>query len=113
MKKKVCFVLIILASFISGYSQKVFYVAPNGNDSNFGTIDKPFQTIQKALDQATVSNVKSILLNEGVYQLDAPIVLQPRHSGIIISNFNQEKVVISGGRELNGWKKTKERLVGN
>jgi len=107
MKRTICLLLIILANFVFGFSQSVLYVSPDGNNANSGTKEQPFKTIQKALDQAAESNVESILLKEGVYQLEAPIVLQPKHSGKKISNFDHGRVVISGGRQLTGWKKQK------
>lgn len=42
-----------------------FYVAPNGSDSNPGTIDRPFKTIKKAA--SIVSAGSTVYIREGVY----------------------------------------------
>lgn len=103
--------LIFLTGIVSGYSQTALYVSPGGDDSNPGTKGKPFKTIQKALDGSVGSNTGTILLKEGVYQLDKPIVIGPEHSGtsagLLITPEPNAKVVISGGKEITGWQKQK------
>ncbi|HYH03933.1 MAG TPA: right-handed parallel beta-helix repeat-containing protein, partial [Bacillota bacterium] len=49
------------------------YVATYGNDSNPGTIDKPFKTIQKADSVATPGI--TIYVRSGVYSYSAPLTL--------------------------------------
>ena len=48
--KKITFLLFSIVSF--SFSQQKesikFYVSPNGNDSNIGTLDEPFKTIEHA-----------------------------------------------------------------
>jgi hypothetical protein len=89
------------------YSQSQLFVSVSGNDSNPGTKELPLKSIQKAVDLAVAQNFREVLLQEGTYFLTAPIVLQPKHSGLNIRSFDQNKVVISGGKELTGWKKQK------
>ena len=48
--KKLCMLLFMIILVITGYSQNTFYVSSSGDDSNPGTLEKPFKTIQKALD---------------------------------------------------------------
>ena len=38
---------------------RTFYVAPDGKDSNKGTIDSPFATFNKALEIPSISEVVS------------------------------------------------------
>lgn len=105
---KLLFLIILFFVNISGHAQKTLYVSPDGNDSNTGTLDQPFKTIQKAIDAVVVSEAKAVLLKEGVYQLEEPLQLLPAHSsddGLKISNYSKDKVVINGGREITGWRK--------
>src|SRR5688572_28317945 len=54
-----------LCSFtLMGYSN-VYYVAPNGNDANVGTIGSPFLTIQRA--QTAVVAGDTVYIRGGVY----------------------------------------------
>ncbi len=55
--------------------QTVYYVSPTGNDSNAGTIDEPWQTIQKAADTLTAGETVSI--RGGTYHER----ILPRNSG--------------------------------
>ncbi len=53
-KAKVFFILFLfLLSCSSGEKEIVFYVSPEGNDMNPGTVEQPFKNIEKA--QETVS----------------------------------------------------------
>lgn len=106
--------LIFFAGVISGYTQTAFYVSPEGNDANPGSKEKPFKTIQKALDESVHSNIRLILLKEGIYQLDKPIVVKPEHSGdstlLIIQPETNAKTIVSGGTEITGWVKQENGL---
>jgi hypothetical protein len=107
--KKAKLLYIVMFIYFSGFSQNL-YVSPEGNDSFPGTLNQPFKTIQKALDVAVESKVKAILLKEGVYQLEKPLKLLPANSSddsLKIMNYANDKVVISGGREITGWKQNK------
>lgn len=46
-------------------SDNALYVSPSGSDTNAGTFDAPFKTVQKALD--TVKAGQTIYLREGTY----------------------------------------------
>ena len=47
------FLFIFLLSCTSGEEEIAFYVSPEGNDMNPGTVEQPFKNIEKA--QETVS----------------------------------------------------------
>lgn len=114
MKNILYSLLILLTGIIPGYSQTTLYVSPEGNDTNHGTKRSPFKTIQKALDESVGSNIGTILLKEGVYQLDKPITILPEHSRdssrLIIQPEANAKAVISGGKEITGWAKQENGL---
>src|SRR5438552_11549535 len=98
-----------------------WYVATNGNDAWSGTrIDAaankrngPFASISKALEvarNAKPSQVRTILVRAGVYELSEPISLTAADSGndaahpLTIAAYRKEKPVLSGGRPITGWK---------
>jgi hypothetical protein len=107
--KALCFILLMISLNAEAYSPAGFYyVSPDGLDTNPGTLDQPFKTIQRALDAAIAVKVKAIYLKEGIYQLEEPLQILPAHSsdeGLTITGYSKDRVVISGGREITGWRK--------
>lgn len=83
------------------------YIAPNGNDTNPGTRDKPFATLHRAL---AAKDRDTIILRGGTYFLDTPLVLGPEHNGLTIAAYRDERPVISGGRRLTGWRSATNQL---
>jgi Pel9A-like, right handed beta helix region/Secretion system C-terminal sorting domain len=63
LKVYTCFIFLVLNTNI--FSQ--IYVAPDGNDSNAGTIDQPLESIQKA--QELVSPGDTVYIRGGTYQV--------------------------------------------
>ncbi|MDY6314579.1 MAG: right-handed parallel beta-helix repeat-containing protein, partial [Clostridia bacterium] len=84
------------------------YVAPNGNDSNTGTIDKPFKTLEKARDY--IRNFKkrdipiTVYLRGGEYLLSTTLSLGASDGGTAASApvtykaYSGEDVVITGSK---------------
>lgn len=75
--------------------QADYYVAPTGNDSNPGTIDQPWQTIQKAADTLRAGEV--VAIRGGTYRER----ILPRNSGepgkeIVYMAYPGETVTIDG-----------------
>ena len=110
MKRLSLLILVLLtSSFCFGGE---WFVAPNGNDSNPGTKEQPFATLEKARDAArvstdptnTVNTVNAVRLAAGVYERTEPFVLDERDSNTIYLG-DGPNTVISGGRSLDGWKK--------
>jgi len=93
-----------------------FYVSPNGNDSNKGSIEAPFLSIerakievQKEIQKGLTENIIIHLL-EGTYLLDKTIVfgLKDSPKGKFTVNYQAYKndlVVISSGHAVGIWKK--------
>lgn len=74
----------------------IFFVAPNGNDANPGTMDQPFLTIQHCASNAPSGSTCEI--RAGTYrETVAP------NSGVTISAFNHEAVVVDGSDPIGGW----------
>jgi len=93
-----------------------FYVATNGKDSNPGTAGAPFATLAKARD-AVRKKVASeltdnvlVLIRGGSYPQAETLRFGPEDSGtdkfsITYAASSGEKVILSGGRKITGWKK--------
>jgi hypothetical protein len=89
------------------------FVATNGSDSNNGSAQKPWQTLQHGITQLRNhrrAGIKKIVLNirAGTYYLSQILRMTeadspPAGVEIFIRNFNKEKVLISGGRKISGW----------
>ena len=72
------------------------FVAPNGSDSNAGTIDQPYLSIQHC---ATTSGPGDrCAVRAGTYRE----TVTP-NSGITIASYNGESVVVDGSDPINGW----------
>jgi len=81
----------------------VYYVAPNGNDSNPGTMDAPWRTIQKAAN--TLQAGETVYIREGTYHEQ----VIPRYSGsagnyITFAAYPGETPTLDGGGvSMGGW----------
>lgn len=97
-----------------------FYVSPDGNDNNPGTLERPFATIQRARDAVRAINVNvkndiTVYLRGGKYYQDSAITFDERDSGpeghrVIYTNYNGEHAQIIGGRPVTGWKHYKGNI---
>jgi hypothetical protein len=101
-----------------------FYVAPNGNDSWSGALQKPdstqtdgpFATLAQAVrasrdwKKGNPSQSARILLDSGTYWLDSTLDLFAVDSGLTIAASPGERPVLSGGRRIGGWKKSSGSL---
>jgi hypothetical protein len=97
-------ILVLTPSCQTGMS---FYVSPNGNDHNPGTIDQPLRSLQKALEMSRLNKdgKVTVYLREGTYYLDNPIVFTPEdsrelHTAMNIRAYESEKAIVSGARRL-------------
>ena len=66
---------------------KTFYVSPDGNDSNAGTLEAPFKTITKARDTVRayiatgMSENVTVYIRGGSYYLETPLTFSSDDSG--------------------------------
>lgn len=105
-------------------SPEMFYVAPSGKDqwsgtratANFSRTDGPFASVARAVQAArdwknrnagNATIEATIHLGPGVYEIEQPLVLGPDDSRLTISGPFNDEAVISGGRQIAGWKKVK------
>ncbi|KOV82500.1 carbohydrate-binding protein [Nocardia sp. NRRL S-836] len=93
--------------------QETFYVAPDGNDANPGTITAPFRTLPRARDavrtvNANMSGDIQVYLRGGNYPVSSTIDFTPSDSGtngyrVLYSAYQNETPVLSGGVQVTGW----------
>jgi hypothetical protein len=79
-------------------AQTDFYVATNGSDSNSGTLDSPFASIQKCASTAQ-SGATCHIESGTYYETVTP------NSGITITPYNNQIVTIDGTDAITGWTK--------
>jgi hypothetical protein len=99
---------------------RTFFVAPDGQDADPGTIQQPFQTIGKAKDAVRKINAEMtsdivVYLREGNYSLPESIIFTPSDSAkdghqIIYKAYQDENPIISGGRKIELWQKHERGL---
>ncbi|ACU04975.1 L-rhamnose mutarotase [Pedobacter heparinus] len=119
---KIYLVLFITLLLMGELKAADIYVSLKGSDHNPGTKTQPVATLANALRKArelrrlndpSVRNGINIIIEQGVYQLDEPVVVRPEDSGsaaspTYITAVKNETVVLSGGRQISGWKKAAE-----
>jgi hypothetical protein len=93
-----------------------FHVAPNGNDANPGTADAPFATMARARNavrQKVAAGLTAdmlVLIRGGTYRQNETLVFGPEDSGtekcsVTYAAYPGERVMLSGGRRITGWKR--------
>lgn len=95
------------------------WISPKGSDFNDGTRQSPKATLTSALRQARewrrtednrIQGGITIYMEGGTYAFYEPFFIRPEDSGTkesptIIRSVGDEKVILSGGISINGWKK--------
>ncbi|GAA4192992.1 RICIN domain-containing protein [Microbispora amethystogenes] len=97
----------------SAATQATYYVAPDGNDANPGTITSPFRTLQRARDVVRTVNANMtgdifVYLRGGTYSVSSTIDFTPADSGtngyrITYAAYQNETPVLTGGVQVTGW----------
>jgi hypothetical protein len=93
-----------------------FHVAPNGRDTNPGTFDAPFASLERARNAvrekvaAGLHGDVLVLIHGGVYSQTETLTFGPADSGtpdhsITYAAAPGEQVLFSGGRAITGWQK--------
>jgi len=93
------------------YSQTQLYVSPKGDDSNNGSLNSPFRTVEKAKSEARKAKGEvTVFLHEGIYRLSAPLIFTPEDNGndadksLTIRSFSGENATLSGSIHLDNLK---------
>ncbi|WP_208921759.1 RICIN domain-containing protein [Streptomyces capitiformicae] len=97
----------------SAATQATYYVSPDGNDANAGTITAPFKTLQRARDVVRTVNDDmtgdiNVYLRGGNYRVSSTIDFTPADSGtnghrVVYAAYQDEKPVLNGGVKVTGW----------
>jgi hypothetical protein len=129
MKSSILRLLLCLIIFPAGLFAQIvddaqtFYISPGGNDKAKGSIDAPFASVQRALDEVKIirkrdsSQAIMILLRQGTYYLKKPLLITSEEASgnktpLTITNFFKEKVILSGGEKLNlKWEPYKDGIL--
>jgi hypothetical protein len=94
-------------------AQATFYVAPDGDDGNPGSITAPFRTLHHARDvvralKATMTGDINVYLRGGDYPVTSTIDFGAEDSGtggfrVVYAAYPGEKPVLTGGARVTGW----------
>ncbi|MBQ1030183.1 RICIN domain-containing protein [Micromonospora sp. C97] len=93
--------------------QATYYVAPDGNDANPGTLQSPFKTIQRARDvvrpiSTNMTGDINVYLRGGTYPVSSTIEFGASDSGtngfrVSYGAYSNEKPILDGGVQVTGW----------
>ena len=102
---------MLLASSVNCPSA-TFFVAPNGDDINAGTKNKPLATLEAARDTARKAGAgpHQIILLPGDYFRSKTLELDVRDNGLTIEAETAGKVTLYGGKLVTGWKRDGEKF---
>jgi Right handed beta helix region len=94
-------------------AQAAYYVSPQGNDCNPGTLAAPFRTVSKARDVVrTVNSAMTgdivVYLRGGTYALTSTLSFAAADSGsngfyVKYLNYPGETPLLTGGQPIGGW----------
>jgi hypothetical protein len=97
----------------SATAQATYYVSPQGNDCNAGTLAAPFRTLSKARDVVrTVNDAMTgdivVYLRGGTYSLASTLSFGAADSGtrgfyVKYLNYPGETPLLTGGQPISGW----------
>lgn len=104
---------LTLAAPASAAVQATYYVAPDGSDTNAGTISAPFKTLRHARDVVRTVNDDmtgdiNVFLRGGNYPVSSTIDFTSADSGtnghrVVYAAYQDEKPVLNGGVPVTGW----------
>ncbi|MFC7529278.1 RICIN domain-containing protein [Actinoplanes sp. GCM10030250] len=93
--------------------QATFYVAPDGDDNNAGSITAPFRSVQHARDvvrtaKTTMTGDINVYLRGGGYPVTSTIEFGAADSGtgdhrVVYAAYQNEAPVLEGGVQVTGW----------
>lgn len=103
--------------------QADFYVAPDGDDQNPGSLKKPFQSLARARDAVLelkrnrqVQSPVVVMLRGGTYRLERSVVFSGRDSGteeapVTYMAYPGERPILSGGKPVTGWQAYQGKIM--
>ena len=120
-----CLLALLLLLNFPAWAADIF-VSTTGSDLNDGSKNKPLATVAAALRKArelrrlndpAIVNGIHIIVNEGAYKLEEPIIIKPEDSGTNenptwIEAIPNETPIFSGGFQISNWKKATTKIAG-
>ena len=113
--------MALVASASVGAFGAQLYVASNGNDTNPGTLEEPFATLQRAQQaarRAAGREAVAVFIRDGTYYLPETLVFTAADSGtktapVVWQAYQEEQPVISGGTQLRNlrWEPYKDGIM--
>jgi len=110
MKHTIPILLFFLLLYSPTKAQTEIFISPLGDDSNIGSLESPFRTFQKILNElrSMSDNMQDdivVYVRKGTYYLEEPITIDEQISGtnghqIIFKAYKNEKPLLSGGERL-------------
>ncbi len=100
------------ALFASSCLAATLVVAPDGNDANPGTKERPFATLAAARDAARKAGAgpHTVTVMPGDYYLEQGLELDARDNGLTVEAPATNRAVLYGGRRVTGWKREGDAL---
>ena len=113
-----CVVAMLVSTLAASHAAEPrFYVATDGNDRWSGTLaspnpagtDGPLKTLTAARDavrktrDAGNQDTATITIRAGTYELTQPLLLRSLDSNTVYEAYENEKPIISGGRQISGF----------
>lgn len=97
----------VALAFIEPADSATFHVAPGGDDTNAGTEQQPFATLEAARDAARKAGTgpHRIAVMPGEYFLHRPVEFDARDNGLTIESATTNGATLYGGRRVTGWKR--------
>jgi hypothetical protein len=121
MKSKICVSILTALTIGSAAQAASVFVAPTGNDTNPGTLERPFATLQRAQQAARKlagREAVAVMLRAGTYYLPETLVLTAADSGskaapVVYQAYGKEQPVISGGIQMRNlkWEPFKDGIL--
>ena len=91
------------------------FVSPDGDDAHAGTEEFPMRSVEAAVRKAGQGHYGKgcqIILADGIYHLEEPLLLRPVHSGLTIRAKNPHKAVLSGAQPfVADWKPFRDGVM--
>lgn len=73
--------LTMMHAVTTGVDTAAFFVSPGGDDTNNGSIDHPFRTLERVRDTMRISTRKTVYLRAGVYPRTETLLLDSNDDG--------------------------------
>ena len=90
------------------YIESYYVDSENGNDNNPGTVERPFQSIQKGIDAAGINknDGNQVYLQGGIYNLTQPLEINPYNGEpddfLTIKSLPGEQAILDGSQVSTG-----------